>query len=114
MDFMSILSNDYANYLIKQNKKNNILIYPIGTGPFSFVDWIRDDRIILRANKNYWDGKPYINMLILKTIPNNSVRAASLKTGSIQIMDSPNPEEIPQLRKNSDIKIVGQSGMNIG
>ncbi|MGA1862020.1 ABC transporter substrate-binding protein [Deferribacter thermophilus] len=114
MDFASILCKKYADKLLKEGHPEDIGRFPVGTGPFVFVKWIKDDRIIFKANKEYWAGRPYIDRLILKVIPNNSVRAAELKTGQIHIMDFPNPEEVADLEKNPNIKIVKQEGLNVG
>jgi len=114
MDFASILCSEYANDLLKKGEAEKLSRYPVGTGPFVFQKWIKDDKIIYTANEEYWDGKPYIKKLILKVITNSSVRAAELKVGSIHVMDFPNPEEIPDLEKNPDIKLIKQEGLNVG
>ena len=114
MDFASILSKDYAFSLLKEGKEDRLARYPIGTGPFVFKKWIKDDKIIYSANKEYWNGKPYLKKLILKVIPNASVRAAELKVGSIHVMDFPNPEEIAKLDADKNIKLIKQEGLNVG
>lgn len=114
MDFASILSKEYADELLAKGKADNINRFPVGTGPFVFEQWVKDDKMIFKANKDYWDGRPYVDRLILKVIPNNSVRAAELKTGQIQLMDFPNPAEVPELQKDPNIKIIKQEGMNVG
>lgn len=114
MDFASILSKDYADFLLKEKKPEQIDRMPVGTGPFVFVKWIKDDKIIFKANENHWAGKPFVKQLILKVIPNSSVRAAELKTGQIHIMDFPNPEEVANLEKDPNINLVKQEGMNVG
>ena len=114
MDFASILSKDFAYSLLKKGKASDLNRLAVGTGPFYLIKWIKDDRMIFGANENYWGGKPYVKTLIMKVIPNNSVRAAELKTGSIQIMDFPNPEEVASLAKNPKIKLIRQEGLNVG
>lgn len=114
MQFASILSKDYADYLLKKGKENDLSKKPVGTGPFIFQKWIKDDKIIFTANKNYWDGKPYIKKLIFKVIPNNAVRAAELKAGSIHIMDQPNPAEVKGLEDDPKFKVARQEGLNVG
>ena len=114
MDFSMILSSDYANYLLKKNRSNDLGKKPVGTGAFIFKKWIKDDRMIFTANKNYWEVVPHIDKLIFKTIPNSSVRAAELKAGSIHIMDFPNPSEVSNLEKDNNIKIIKQEGLNVG
>jgi ABC-type transport system substrate-binding protein len=114
MDFASIVSKAFADELLKQGKAEDLNRLAIGTGPFKLDKWIKDDRMIFSANEEYWDGKPYVKKLIFKVIPNNSVRAAELKTGAIHIMDFPNPEEVAELEANPKIKLVRQEGLNVG
>ncbi len=114
MEFAMILSADYADQLTKDNKQADLGRRPVGTGPFVFVKWRKDDKIIYKANKDYWNGRPYVDKLIFKVITNNSVRAAELKAGSIHIMDFPNPAEVADLEKNPNIKLVKQEGLNVG
>jgi len=114
MQFASILSSDYADFLAKKGKQEDLGTKPIGTGPFIFKKWSRDDKTICLANKNYWDGRPYVDKLIFKIIPDNSVRVAELKAGSIHIMDSPDPVQVKDLEKNKNIKVIKETGLNAG
>jgi len=114
MDFASILSSVYADDLLKDGKADKLSRFPVGTGPFVLNKWVKDDKMIFTPNENYWDGKPYIDKLILKVITNSSVRAAELKVGSIHVMDFPNPEEIAKLDADPNIKLIQQEGLNVG
>ncbi len=87
---------------------------PVGTGPFKFVEWIKDDRIVLEANPGYWDGRPYLDKVIFRSIPDNSVRFLELKTGNIDICQFPNPEDIELAEHDPTMKLISQPGMNIG
>jgi peptide/nickel transport system substrate-binding protein len=109
MDFAAIVSPTAAIKLGPDFKSN-----PVGTGPFKFVKWVKDDRIILEANPDYWDGKPYLDKAIFRAIPDNSVRFLELKSGSIDICQFPNPEDIDLAKKDDKLKLVSQPGMNIG
>jgi len=87
---------------------------PVGTGPFKFVSWERDDKIILEANENYWGGKPSIKRVIFRVIPDNSARLMNLKKGMIHIMDMPNPDDVPDIRSDKNIRLLEETGINIG
>jgi len=113
MEFASILSNDYANHLDKKNKQNLIGEKPVGTGPFIFNKWVKDDKLILTSNNNYWNGKPFLDKLIFKIITNSQIRAAQLRNGSIHMMDFPNPHEIKSLESSNNIKLIKQEGLNV-
>ncbi|MBT0662755.1 peptide-binding protein [Geobacter pelophilus] len=60
---------------------------PIGTGPFVFKEWVAGQRIILDANKNYFEGRPYINSYVYRIIPDNSTMYMELKVGGIDMMN---------------------------
>ena len=58
---------------------------PIGTGPFRFVEWRRDDRLILEAFDDHWRGRPAWDRLVHRRIPEDSTRVAELLTGGVHI-----------------------------
>src|SRR5262245_56023629 len=58
---------------------------PVGTGPFKFVRWVKDDRIELAANEQYWRGAPKIKTLVFRPIPDDAVRVAALQNAEIDV-----------------------------
>ena len=58
---------------------------PVGTGAYVFVEWMRDDRLILTANENYWRGAPEIQTVTFRPIPELSTRVAALQAGDVDI-----------------------------
>jgi peptide/nickel transport system substrate-binding protein len=58
---------------------------PVGSGPFKFVRWVKDDRIELEANEQYWRGAPRIKRLTFKPIPDDAVRVAALQNGEVDV-----------------------------
>lgn len=60
---------------------------PVGTGPFMFKEWISGDRFVVVKNPNYWQkGKPYLNEIIFKFVPDHQTRFASLKSGQMSVI----------------------------
>ena len=117
--FLANMGMDFADIISPTAFMNNpkeFLRNPVGTGPFKFVEWIKDDRIVLAKNENYWDksGGPYLDKLVFRTIPENSVRFLELKGGNIHICQFPNPADIPLAKQDPNLKLVSQPGMNIG
>ena len=53
---------------------------PVGTGPYSFVRWLRGDRILLRANPGYFRGRPGLNEVTLAIIPDDQTMSAQLRS----------------------------------
>ena len=58
---------------------------PIGTGPYKFVRWSKDEEIVLEANAQYWRGAPRIKTVVFKPIPDDAVRVAALQNGEIDV-----------------------------
>lgn len=87
---------------------------PVGTGPFVFSQWIKDDRIVLEANPSYWDGAPAIRRLVFRSIPENSVRLIALTQGAIHGMDNLVPDFVANIESNPRLQLLKQPGMNVG
>lgn len=60
---------------------------PVGTGPYRFKEWVAGQKIVLEANKNYFEGRPYIDKFIYRIIPDSSTMYMELKAGAIDLMN---------------------------
>jgi peptide/nickel transport system substrate-binding protein len=58
---------------------------PIGTGPYKFAEWIKDDRVVFEANQDYWGGAPRLRRLVFRPIPEGAARVAALQAGDIDL-----------------------------
>ncbi|HEY7202858.1 MAG TPA: ABC transporter substrate-binding protein [Methylomirabilota bacterium] len=58
---------------------------PIGTGPYRFVRWSKDEEIVLEANEQYWRGAPKIKTVVFRPIPDDAVRVAALQNGEVDV-----------------------------
>ena len=114
MDFASILSAEYADKMKEAGTPEVIDREPIGTGPFEFVSYQKDAVIRYKAFDQYWGGRPKIDNLIYAITPDASVRYAKLKTGECQVMAFPKPADIALMKRDPQIKLLTQEGLNIG
>lgn len=88
---------------------------PVGTGPFKFVSWSRDDSIVLDKNEDYWkEGYPKLDSVIFQVIPDNSARLTALRSGEIDIMDGLNPDDIEILEGEEGVQVFERATNNIG
>jgi len=94
--------------------KGDAFKYPCGTGPFKFVEWVKDDRITLEANENYWRERASLDKLIFKVIPDPSARLMALEVGEVQGIEYPNPADFARIKANKDLALMSQEGINIG
>jgi peptide/nickel transport system substrate-binding protein len=58
---------------------------PIGTGPYKFVKWSKDEEIVMEAFPGYWRGAAKIKTVVFKPIPDDAVRVAALQNGEIDV-----------------------------
>jgi peptide/nickel transport system substrate-binding protein len=88
---------------------------PVGTGPFVFDEWVRNDKIVLNRNENYWqEGYPKLDSVIFKTIPDNSTRLNALLTGEIDMMDGLNPSDTSQVEEDENLQLITRPSLNTG
>lgn len=93
----SILPSEY----IEENGMDHFLEKPVGTGPFKFVEWKRDDRIVLEVYEDYFGGKnEEWDEVVFRVIPENSTRVAELLTGGVDIATNIPPSEWDRVENN--------------
>ncbi|MGM0896681.1 MAG: ABC transporter substrate-binding protein [Bacillota bacterium] len=88
---------------------------PVGTGPFKFEEWNRNNTITLSKNEEYWmEGKPYLDQVIYQVIPENSARLNALQTGEIDILDGMNASDTTSVEDTEGIELIKRPSFNIG
>lgn len=83
-----------------------------GTGPFIFDSYTPGDRIVLKANPNYYRGKPKIDQVILKIVPDPAQRVLLLKSGDVDMADSVPVRELDGLKANPNLQVLSLPSTN--
>jgi len=96
-----------------QKDKDGFRQNPVGTGYFKFVKWVKDDYIEYEANKDYWDGPPKVDRLIVKIIPDNEVRLLALKKGEIHFAYGIPYPHFGEIDKSKDMKLYSTTTLGI-
>src|SRR5262245_815686 len=78
---------------------------PVGTGPFRFVEFLPNNRVVLIRNEDYWGPKARFKNLTFREIKDTSTRMASLETGETDVIHNPSPEDIPRINANPQLEI---------
>jgi peptide/nickel transport system substrate-binding protein len=73
----------YGNIPVKALAQHPLSRAPIGTGPFSFVEWREGDRLVLKANPRYFLGRPRLDGFIFRVIQDPATRFLELKSGGL-------------------------------
>jgi dipeptide transport system substrate-binding protein len=113
MDFGTIMSKEYADFLLKKGTPEVLDQIPIGTGPFTFVNYQKDAVIRYKANPDYFGGKPAIDDLVYAITPDATARYAKLKRGECHVMFGPNPADLAAMRTDPVVNLISQPGLNI-
>ena len=87
--------------------------HPVGTGAFRFVEWVKDDRIVLEKNPRYWREPAYLDKVVFRSIPENTVRVLALQQGDVQAMDGISPLEARRIEKDPALELYRIPGMNV-
>ena len=77
----------------------------IGTGPFTFVEWVPNDRLILERNENYWGDKPEWSRVVIKPIKSGPARVAALLAGDVDFIDKVPTPDITRLKSDPNLSL---------
>ncbi len=100
--FLTQLTQIYAvpKGYVEEHGVNHFASNPVGTGPYRFVRWARDQEVVLEANPDYWMGAPSIQTVVFRPIPEASSRVAELLTGGVDIITNLSPEAVPTVERS--------------
>jgi peptide/nickel transport system substrate-binding protein len=85
--------------------------FPIGTGPYRFVRYDVDDRIVLAAFEGYYDGLPNNAGVTLKVVPDGTMRGLELRKGTVDlVINDIDPDIAHQLERDGHLRVVTGPG----
>jgi len=77
-----------------------------GTGPYLLSSYVPGDRIVLKAHPNYYLGKPKIDQVVMKIVPDPAQRALLLRTGAVDMANQVPVRELDALKKVPSLKVL--------
>ena len=88
---------------------------PVGTGPFKFVEWKRNDTVTIEKFDDYWvDGEPKLDQVVFRAIPDNSARLNALLSGEIDLADGITPSDGATIEGDENLQLFERPSMNVG
>ncbi len=85
-------------------------VNPTGFGPYCIERWVKDDEFVLTANPNYYRGKPAIDRIVIKKVPQSANRTLTLRSGQAQLTQRLTAREFESLRNARGVKVAGVYG----
>ena len=87
--------------------------HPIGTGPYAFVSASTDNRVVLKANPDYFRGPPRNAGLVLRVVPNDTMCGLELRKGTVDlVVNDLSPDIVRQLAGDPSLREVTEPGTN--
>jgi peptide/nickel transport system substrate-binding protein len=86
----------------------------VGTGPFKFVEWVEGDHITVEANDDYWGGRPTIDEIVWRVIPDDSARFLALKAGDIHALEQATAEDVAAADADPELYVQARPALNTG
>ena len=84
---------------------------PVGSGPYKFVEWVTDSRIVVERFAGYWDqGKPSLDKIEMRHVPDSQVQLTQIRTGEAQVIDAIDPSLVPTIRNASGVVVEEYKG----
>jgi peptide/nickel transport system substrate-binding protein len=97
-----ILPADY----IETNGWDHFLKNPIGAGPYKFVEWKKDNQLVIEKYEDYYKYDPKWDKVVFRVIPENSTRVAELLTGGVDIALNVPPSDWERVEDNEGTHMI--------
>jgi peptide/nickel transport system permease protein/peptide/nickel transport system substrate-binding protein len=79
---------------------------PVGTGPYKFVEWQRNDHLTGTKNTSYWQpGRPYLDQITIRYIPDQQTEINAVQAGEVDFAMKIDPGNVDTLKKNDQLTV---------
>jgi peptide/nickel transport system substrate-binding protein len=89
-----------------------IVTNPVGSGPYKFVEWVKDDHLTMTATDNWWGAPVAYKTLLWKPVPASDTRILALQKGDADIIVNIPPDSVDDVKKFADVISI-QGGRDI-
>jgi peptide/nickel transport system substrate-binding protein len=88
--------------------------HAVGTGPFKFVEYVKDDHVQLERNPDYWQqGQPKIDQLRFRVVPSDATRETELRSGGAHLVEYLPFQDVERLKAMNDIVVSEKPGFRV-
>jgi peptide/nickel transport system substrate-binding protein len=86
---------------------------PSGTGPFRFTEWRPNNRVVIEANPDYWDGSPALQAAVFRPITDANTRVAEMLSGGVDVMVEAPPDALGIFNDDPNFAVLEQAGPHL-
>ncbi|MGK9261383.1 ABC transporter substrate-binding protein [Sinorhizobium meliloti] len=86
---------------------------PSGTGPFKFVEWLSNQRVVVQRNPDYWDGAAKLQAVVFRPITDANTRVAEMMAGGIDVMVEVPPDNLATFEQDANFAVAEQAGPHV-
>jgi peptide/nickel transport system substrate-binding protein len=113
--FLSIIS-DRAGYIVSPTARDKFgkdyPRNPVGTGPFQFVEWVKDDHVTFKRFDGYFEPNiPVLDQITYRPIPDLSVALTELKTGNVDFLYRIDPKDVADIKSTPNLVYLEGPGV---
>jgi len=99
--------------IVPEGRSDEMKVHPMGTGPYRFVRYAVDDQLVLAAFDGYFEGAPANRGLILKVIPDDTMRGLELRKKSVDVtINDMSPDIVHGLEERGDVVVERAPGLD--
>jgi peptide/nickel transport system substrate-binding protein len=110
--FSPFLSKLETLWILPRIAGHDFARQPIGTGPFSFVEWVSGQHITMRRYSNYWqENLPYLAGVQYRPIPEPATRVVALRSGDVDLLNAVPLKDVGTLERDPKTKVYRISGV---
>ena len=79
---------------------------PVGNGAFVLKEWLANDRVVFEANPNYFAGRPQLERVVFRIVPDETVLLASARTGEVDLLPYIPPNKITEIADETTLRVI--------
>ncbi len=102
-----------AEYLEATGGTGDLIRKAPGTGPYMIDSWTAGEAIVMKANPQYWGLPPFEPTLVIRWSPEAADRLAALKTGEVDGIDNPAPEDFDSIATDPNLALFERPSTNV-
>ena len=108
----AVLPNDLAELLILDEEyttetgDEQMDLKPMGTGPYMLEEWIKEEKLVLKAFDDYWAGAPAIKTVTFRPITNPATRTAALLTGEVDVIQDLAVRDVDRVKGEDGFEVI--------